>query len=308
MPPSLSPPARTHKPYTDDEIRKRLNDCPKLASLESNNKALTSLVNAEQNLTSQIAEIIRRDPSLSARLLRMVNSVYFGLSANINDIEEAVFFLGLRHIRELARATPVIEELELLQSPRFGPDQWKNLWAHSIATATLTREVLATAPITVDDETDYLVGLLHNLGKIIMASAFPEELLVVANTPLASADEVCALERSLIGWDHAKIGAYYLERHHLADEIVTAVRYHHDPAQAENHQFFAAAVQVADSLVRYTGILGGFDQIEKIAEDSWLELPGWRILYGADGPESKIARASLANTVERLPTVLAGLV
>src|ERR1700685_2315113 len=128
-------------PYSDDDIRRRLDACPKLASLQSIHRALTSLVNSEQSLTSQIAEIIRRDPSLSARLLRMVNSVYFGLSANINYIEEAVFFLGLRHIRELSRATPVIEELEQFQSPRFAPDLWKSLWAHSIATANLTREV-----------------------------------------------------------------------------------------------------------------------------------------------------------------------
>ncbi len=196
-------------PYSDDEIRRRLNDCPKLASLQSINRALNNLVNAESNLTSQIAEIIRKDPSLSARLLRMVNSVYFGLSANINDIEEAVFFLGLRHIRELSRATPVIEELERLQSPRFAPALWKSLWAHSIGTAILTREILGSAPITVDDETDYLVGLLHNVGKIVMAYAFPEELMTVSNTPSPRRSRSARLERSLIGWDHAQIGAYY---------------------------------------------------------------------------------------------------
>jgi len=294
-------------PYSDDEIRRRLNDCPKLASLQSINRALNNLVNAESNLTSQIAEIIRKDPSLSARLLRMVNSVYFGLSANINDIEEAVLFLGLRHIRELSRATPVIEELERLQSTQFSSELWKGLWSHSLATAILTREVLASAPITVDDETDYLVGLLHNLGKILMASAFPDELLQVANTPVATPVEVCALERSLIGWDHARIGAYYLERHNLADEIVSAVRYHHEPQHGDRHQSFAAAVQVADYLVRHSGIAGGFEQIQPIAEDSWLELPGWNILYGTNSPESKLARASLENTLQRLPTMLAGL-
>jgi len=307
MPNSLLSPDPAVAPYTDDEIRRRLNDCPKLASLESINKALTSLVNAEQSLTSQIAEIIRRDPSLSARLLRMVNSVYFGLSANINDIEEAVFFLGLRHIRELSRATPVIEELERLQSSNFPPELWKSLWSHSIGTAIVTREVLASAPITVDDETDYLVGLLHNLGKIIMASAFPDELLAVATTPVKTPKDVCALERTLIGWDHARIGAYYLERHHLADEIVSAVRYHHEPEHAQRHQSFAAAVQVADYLVRYAGIASGFEMVEPVVKDSWLELSGWGILYGTNSPESKIARASLENTLRSLPEMLAGL-
>ncbi|HZZ57084.1 MAG TPA: HDOD domain-containing protein [Opitutaceae bacterium] len=296
-------------PYSDEEIRRRLDACPKLASLESINRALTSLVNSEQSLTSQIADIIRRDPSLSARLLRMVNSVYFGLSANVSSIEEAVFFLGLRQIRELSRATPVIEDLARLQNTtRFEPELWKSLWSHSIGTAILTREILATAPITVDDETDYLVGLLHNLGKIIMAYAFPEELMVVATTRCPNAAAVCALERKLIGWDHAQIGGYYLDRHHLTEEIVFAVRYHHAPDLAPRQQIFAAAVQVADHLVRHSGMAGGFEQVAQAREDDWESLAGWSILYGQDEAESKIARASLANTLRRLPAALTGLV
>src|ERR1700750_1800756 len=90
--------------YSDAEITKRIDACPKLASLQSINRALAGLVNSEQSFNSQIAEIIRRDPSLTARLLRMVNSVYFGLTAKVNNIEEAVFYLGLRQIRELSMA------------------------------------------------------------------------------------------------------------------------------------------------------------------------------------------------------------
>jgi HD-like signal output (HDOD) protein len=302
-----APPPPPH--YSDEEIRRRLDACPKLASLESINRALTSLVNSEQSLTSQIADIIRRDPSLSARLLRMVNSVYFGLSANVSSIEEAVFFLGLRQIRELSRATPVIEDLARLQNTsRFEPELWKSLWSHSIGTAILTREILASAPITVDDETDYLVGLLHNLGKIIMAYAFPEELMTVTNTPCATPAAVCALERKLIGWDHAQIGGYFLDRHHLTEEIVFAVRYHHEPELAPRHQVFAAAVQVADHLVRQSGVNGGFEHVDLAVEDDCEGLSGWKILYGRDEAESKLARASLANTLRRLPAALTGLV
>src|ERR1044072_3426476 len=101
--------------FSETKINRRIEACPKLASLNSINKALSALVRSEQSLNSQIAEVIRRDPSLSARLLRMVNSVYFCLSTRVNNIEEAAFFLALRQIRELSRATPVTEELEQLQ-------------------------------------------------------------------------------------------------------------------------------------------------------------------------------------------------
>lgn len=294
-------------PYREDEIVRRINACPKLASLQSINRALGELVRSESSLNSQIAAVIRRDPSLSARLLRMVNSVYFGLSTRVNNIEEAVFFLGLRQIRELAMATPVIEELEQLQQNTTSLLPWRELWSHSISTAILTREILASTTLQIDDDTDYLVGLLHNVGKVVMAYAFPEELRALMLEPAESPAEFCRRERELIGWDHARIGAHYLVRHQLSDEIVTAVQYHADPDRAPRHRLFGAAIQVADHLLRHAGITGGFEKIEPVAENSWLELDGWRILYGADGPESDLARASIANTLQRLPSMLQGL-
>jgi len=160
----------------------------------------------------------------------------------------------------------------------------------------------------VDDDTDYLAGLLHNVGKIVMAYAFPEELQQIMITPLADAAAVCRLEREVIGWDHAQIGGYYLGRHQLSDEITEAVLYHNEPGHAPSHRLFAAAVQVADQMVRHAGISGGFEIITPIATDSWMKLDGWRILYGDDGSETGLARAHLANAVQRLPTMLSGIV
>ena len=294
------------KPYSDSEISKRIDACPKLASLQSINRALAGLVNSEQSYNSQIAEIIRRDPSLTARLLRMVNSVYFGLTAKVNNIEEAVFYLGLRQIRELSMATPVIEELEKINRSTLRLP-WKELWKHSIGSAIMTREILATTTLLIDDDTDYIIGLLHNVGKVVMASAFPEEFAVIVNTQFRRISEVCELERELIGWDHARIGGYYLQRHQLSAEITDAVYFHNDPDTAPDHAFYAAAVQVADHLVRFAGIAGGFEKVDPIADDAWLNLPGWRILYGTGEKETRIARAALSNSVQRLPTVLNGL-
>jgi putative nucleotidyltransferase with HDIG domain len=294
-------------PYSEGEIQRRVDACPKLASLQSVNQALGKLARSDMSLTSQIAEIIQRDPSLSQRLLRMVNSVYFGLSAKITNIEEAVFFLGLRQIREFSVATPVIEEMEQLQAFAPSPAQWKNLWSHSIGTAILTREILSSTQYAVDDDTDYLAGLLHNVGKIVMAYAFPDELASVARTPVRAPADVCELERELIGWDHARIGAYFLERHQLTEELSNSVRYHHDPAGAPDHQTFAAAVQVADYLVRHAKIESGFERVEPVPPDAWTQIDGWQILYGSNDNEARLARASLKNSLGRLPAILNGL-
>jgi HD-like signal output (HDOD) protein len=207
----------------------------------------------------------------------------------------------------LSMATPVIEELEQLQQTTSPTLPWKDLWTHSIATAILTREIVSATSFHIDDDTDYLSGLLHNVGKIVMAYAFPEELRTLMATTVADPTEFCRLEREMIGWDHGQIGAYYLSRHQLSEEIVLAVQYHNDPANAPAHALFAAAVQVADFLVRTVGITGGFEQTGPLDRDACVALPGWSVLYAADSPEASLARAQIANSLQRLPSMLQGL-
>ena len=130
-------PAKT-KPLSREQIEHRLKFCPRLPSLGSINSALRELLNADQRYTSQVAEIIRRDPSLTARLLRLVNSVYYGLSTPVNSIEDAVFYLGVRQIRQLVMVTPIIEDFQKLAGK--STFAWREFWQHCIGTAILTRE------------------------------------------------------------------------------------------------------------------------------------------------------------------------
>lgn len=294
-------------PYPEDEIRKRLEACPKLASLQSVNRALAGLVNSEQSYNAQIAEIIRRDPSLTTRLLRMVNSVFFGLTAKVSNIEEAVFYLGLRQIRELSMATPVLEELERI-SPSGVHLPWRELWKHSIGCAIMTREILGATTMMMDDDTDYIIGLLHHIGKVGMALAFPLETAKITRATYATPDQVVERERELIGWDHAQIGAAYLERHRLAPEIVSAVRWHHDPESAGEHSAFAAAVQLSDYMVRSVGVENGFEKLEKVEAGAWRHIPAWEILFQGDTREEDMAEAAINTALRRMPGMLNGLV
>src|SRR6185369_4947440 len=134
-------------------IRSRVASCPALPSLGSISKALQDLLFAEQRFSAQISEVIRRDPSLTARLLRLVNSVYYGLTTPVTSIEESVFYLGVRQIRQLAMVTPVIEDFQKITGKT--PFAWRAFWQHCIGTAILTREVLSCIE-TPSHELDYL--------------------------------------------------------------------------------------------------------------------------------------------------------
>lgn len=294
---------------SEDLIKRRIEGAPRLASLRNISMALSELVYAENSFTSQIAEIIRRDPSLTSRLLKLVNSVFFGLSQRVNDIEEAIFYLGLRQIRQLALATPIIEDFEKLHGD-FKQVDWYQLWRHSIGCGILTREILSVAGVSFEDDTDYIIGLIHNVGKIVAAGVFPDRFVAVLAEEAEDTETVCRIEERIIGWDHARIGAFFLERHRLGPEIVEPVRYHNNPSAAPEFPETAAAVQIADHMVRSEGIeIEGIEGTPAFPANGWKSLEGWNILFGGfDETAEAAALKSLNTSLQRLPKVLKSMI
>jgi len=288
-----------------NEIQSHLSRCPSLPSLSSINKSMLGLVLTEHRYTAQIGEIISRDPSLTARLLRLVNSVYYGLSTPVTSIEEAVFYLGIRQIRQLTLVTPVIEDFQKLSSQCAFP--WREFWQHCIGTGLLTHEIAGLAQATPDDA-DYIAGLVHDVGKIVMAWAFPDYFTEINRQALLATRDLIEIENSVLGIDHAELGALYLERHRMSEMLIQAVRYHHCPEKATSHGEIVASVQIADLLIRREK-LGCSGNYLEISNEQCFAASGWKVLFpNAHENEQALARASLSRTLELMPRMLEGLV
>jgi putative nucleotidyltransferase with HDIG domain len=287
------------------QIENRLRSCPCLPSLNTIESALKELLEADQRYTSQIAEIIRRDPSLTARLLRLVNAVHYGISKPVKNIEEAIFYLGMRQIRQLAMVTPIIEDFQSLAS--HTKLEWRGFWRHCIGTALMTREVIDLVQ-TQKGEIDYVAGLLHDVGKIAMSSAFPEHFAEIYIHRTEADQELMSLEREVLGMDHAELGALYLQKQSLPDVFVEIVRFHHQPELAPNHGVVAAAVQVADLMVQEAKV-GYSGRLPLTEQELWAKTTGWNMLFSHQtAEENAMSRASLKHSLERMPATLDGLV
>ena len=285
------------------ELRQRIEACPKLASLRSIHGALADLLRNHHSQAGQFAEIIARDPSLTSRLLRMVNSVYFGLGTQVGTIEDAVLYLGLRQIRSLALATPVLEDMSAMGAD--GPQvSWRDFWLHTLACAFATRDLLNHSDVTIDDDTDYITGLLQNVGKVVIAKVFPAEFAQLTQSVYENEAQVLAAERALLGWDHAAIGAYYLESHKIPAEIVEAVRFHHDPLQAPARKHLAAATHLADGYARLAGLSGGVEVRPAPTEDELIAAPSAALLWGDDLAARTAQMRPLTASMRRLPALV----
>jgi HD-like signal output (HDOD) protein len=287
------------------EIQAQLARCPSLPSLGSINKALQDLLLTEQRYTAQIAEIIRRDPSLTSRLLKLVNSVYFGLTTPVNSIEEAVFYLGVRQIRQLSMVTPVIEDFQRLTRQCNFP--WREFWQHCIGTAILTREITINVPGPTEDS-DYVAGLIHDVGKIVMAWSFPDHFAEIHRQALAGTASLSEIEDAVLGVNHSELGALYLERHRLPEMMIHTARYHHCPERAPQFRHTVVAVHLADLLLRSSKI-GNSGDYTPVNREACYAAPIWAVLL-ARTPEAEqaIVKASLSRTLEQIPLMLEGMV
>ena len=263
------------------------------------------LLNAGQTFTSQICDVVQRDPSLTARVLRMVNSVYFGLAEPVTTIEQAVFFVGTEQIRHLAMATPVIEDFQKLVG--HTPFGWRGLWQHSIAVALLTREIVSSL-VGPTEESDYVAGLVHDVGQIVMAAAFPDHFHAV-HMRLAEAPEFLpVVEREVLGVDHMQLGALYLKQRNLPDAMVESALYHQTPEQAKKFPQLTAAVQLAN-LIAKKHELGASGDARPVSLERVLGASGWTILApGLTSEDRASAYSGWQKTIQDLPGILESVV
>lgn len=293
------------KVYTPSEITTRVRMCPRLPSLRSIQGALRELLAAEQRFAGQISEVIRRDPGLTARLLRLVNSAHFGLSHKVTNLEEAVFYVGVRQVRELATMTPVIDDFKRLAGSKGA--SWRDLWKHSIATAMVTKELMLATPEPGDD-LDYVAGLVHDVGWIVLGTVFPDHYHEVLRRLGEGAASARHIETDVLGCDHAHLGSIYLKTQELGAALTQTTQFHHTPAGADNYARLASAVQIADQFTMSIG-LGHPGDIPAKNSTDWMELAGWNLLF-PPGLESnkKLLLKTLERTAERLPGMVDCLV
>ena len=293
------------EPLRREVILSRLEQCPSLPSLDKNAREIVQLLNAGQAYTQEICEIVQRDPSLTARVLRMVNSVYFGLAEPVRTIEEAVFFVGTEQIRHLAMATPIIDDFQTLVGRT--PFSWRPFWQHCIAVALLTREIISSL-VAQSEESDYVAGLVHDVGKIVMAAAFPQHFRQVHARLAGEPAHLIEVEEQVLGMNHMELGALYLQKRNLPPALVEAAWFHHAPEKAQKEPTIAAAVQLAN-LIAKKHLLGNSGDSRPVSLERCLAASGWDILAPGMSPEGRAtAYSGWLKSIQEMPSVLESVV
>lgn len=196
---------------------------------------------------SAIGTIVGRDPGMTAKILQLVNSAFFGLGRPVASPGQAVSFLGLDTIRALVLSVDVFEQFDPKKIRAF---RLESLWQHSLSVGTLAKTI-ATAESAIKRirEESLLAGLLHDIGKLILVANLPHEYDVAQ--ALAVRERMCMVDAQtqVFGCSHPEVGAYLLRIWGIPDEVVEAVAFHHRPSESPADHFTAlTAVHAANAL------------------------------------------------------------
>ncbi len=220
-----------------EKFKKRLAEIKEISTLPHVMMRIMEIITNENSSAADLAEEIAKDASLTAKILKMVNSAYYGFYREIAKVSDAVIVLGFNEIRRLSLAISVFD---MFEGHRL------EFWNHSFACAAMS-DILAKERL-LQDQGAFTAGLLHDIGKSILDQYFSDMFNAVQE--LMTERSICAheAEMELYGFDHAEIGYWLAERWNLPVTLGEAIRYHHRPEAATEMPELAQLVHLADRL------------------------------------------------------------
>ena len=231
-----------------EQVNYKFNRITTLPPLPKTATKLLSTMGDPDVTIDQVAKIIEQDPPLTARILGLANSAYFGQQREINTVREAIIrVLGMNLVKSLSLSIAMAGTFDTSACREFSVE---NYWYTSLGTATLARMIAQRASLSDTSIADsvYLCGLVHKLGQLLLANLFPEEVSAVLTEHRQKPDaDLCPLERNTIGVDHMEAGEWLLNRWHLPEAVTQVVgffgiseynglyRFHLTPIRTASH-------------------------------------------------------------------------
>jgi putative nucleotidyltransferase with HDIG domain len=252
-------------------ILERIKNIEDLPTLPSVALEVLSLVHDPDVSIQRISECIFTDPPLAAKVLRMANSVFYRRGdRKVETLHHAIIFLGLSEIINITTSVSIFTALSKGKSAEASMRE--KFWDHSVATGLIARYLDKKLGIKCYGR-EFVAGLLHDIGKIILDQYFHEEFLEAYNLSLEKDKPMFETEMEVCGTNHMEVGYFVAQKWNLPDYVSDVILYHHQPSQA-TYKDIAALISLADLMAKSKEMSCGGDKMSYILSDE----EAWHVL------------------------------
>ena len=285
-------------------VHELVTDSVKLFTLPEVYLRLKQVLDDPESSLSKVAEVIAHDPALTARLLRMVNSAYFGFGHKIETVSHAINMLGSQQVHDLALATAITRTFSDMPSDVLNMDKF---WQDSVYCAVLAR-LLASRCNVLDSERLFVAGLLRDIGHLVMYQKMPQQLQQAIQRSRQEGILLSDVEKDLIGFDYAEAGSELMRIWGLPTSLQMTTQYHLTPAHAPEYELQTAIVHIASMIIGATdahGLSADADQlIDPVAwQITGLSPESLELLIQEAGQQLAQAESLLFPAVQKSSTV-----
>lgn len=252
-----------------DLLDSRMRELPTLPLIA---QRVVSLLNNPCSSAADLERVIKHDQALTARVLKLVNSAYYGFPRHISTVGQGIVILGYKTLKELVLSISIADLFRMKgQAKVFDRAA---LWQHAVATAVGAKILARRAGVPFEEDA-FIAGLLHDIGVLLLDLCLAEFDEIIALTTTGGLPLIRA-EEKVLGFNHTLVGKLLGERWNFPPFLVEVLRYHHRPVPTRNHWVAAALVFLADNLAQEAGIgfLEGYDAEPEFSTKvwTWLEM------------------------------------
>jgi len=217
---------------------------------------VTSLINNPDSSLSELVEVIRLDQAITANILRMCNSAYFGLRHKVDNVHDATMYLGKQNV---VRAVLAAGTSSFFKDTSGCEAEAKDLWEHAVGSALMS-QILAKKILKYEDSQLFIAALLHDIGKIILGEFVSEKYYEIKNLMSVRSCSFLEAEEEVLGVNHAGIGGAIAAAWNFPQDIQQAIAFHHRPGlHPANASPMPWLLHIADQGCLMMGIGSGTD-------------------------------------------------
>ncbi|MDY0362632.1 MAG: HDOD domain-containing protein [Desulforegulaceae bacterium] len=231
----------------DKNLRITISRLDSLPSLPSIYNSIVKELNSSVSSTKKIGEIISKDPSMTSKILQLINSGFFYLPSKISKPEDAVVILGTDVVKSLVLNLEIFSKMKL---PNYFKKFQNDLHEHSMAAAKTAKEIALMEGLSdFCADQAFMAGLIHDCGKLILASNFPDDYKLVLENFGSLSQESIEKEKEIFKASHEIVGAFLMGVWGLPLEIIEAILYHHNPSASSDNEFTVTSAVYAANII-----------------------------------------------------------